>query len=125
MTRLKLLKSGDIPEESIHKTVIEWVRLHDKIKGLVIHYPNEGRRTERFGRLLKDMGLRAGVSDLFIAMGNHGFFGAWIELKSKHGHVSVLQKQFLKDMDEQNYFTSVCWSIDEAIHTISWYTGIT
>lgn len=121
MPRIKVLKSGAISEESIHKTVMEWVRAHPMIKKLVLHFPNEGRRTLRFGKLLQDMGMRAGVADLLIAMGRHGFNGAWIELKSARGIVSAAQKEFLDDMSQQGYFTAVCWSIDEAISTIDWY----
>lgn len=121
MLRTKVLKSGNISEETIHKTVIEWVMFHPLLNKLVLHFPNEGRRTASFGKLLKDMGMRAGVSDLFIAMPKHGFGGAWIELKSIDGVVSTFQKEFLRDMSQQNYFTAICWSIDEAINTISWY----
>lgn len=121
MRKFKLLKSGDIPEEIIHKTVMSWVRMHPMLKGLVLHFPNEGRRSTRFGALLKDMGMRAGVADLLIAMPRHGFGGAWLELKSKNGFLSEFQKDFLADMRQQNYFVSVCWSIDEAIKVISWY----
>ncbi len=121
MPRGKFLKSGSLSEEIIHKTVIEWVNLHPILQRVVLHFPNEGRRTLRFGKLLKDMGMRAGVSDLFIAMGRHGFNGAWIELKSKGGIVSAVQKEFLDDMSFQNYFTAICWSIDEAINLMDWY----
>lgn len=102
---------------------MDWVRLNPVLKKLVLHIPNEGQRTKRFGKLLQDMGMRAGVSDLFIAMAFHGFYGAWIELKSKDGIVSAVQKEFLADMKEQGYFTAVCWSIDEAIDLIKWYCG--
>ncbi|HEX4045442.1 MAG TPA: VRR-NUC domain-containing protein [Gammaproteobacteria bacterium] len=118
---MKFLKSGEISEETIHKTVMEWVRLHPMLKKLVLHFPNEGRRTLRFGKLLKDMGMRTGVSDLLIAMPCHGFCGAWLELKSTKGIVSPAQKEFLEDMSQQNYFAKICWSIDEAIDTIKWY----
>lgn len=121
MPRTKVLKSGIISEETIHKTVIEWVGLYPRLRKLVLHFPNEGRRTLSFGSLLKTMGMRAGVSDLFIAMGRHGFFGAWIELKSEKGILSAEQKEFLRDMGQQNYFTAVCWSIEEAMNVITWY----
>lgn len=121
MSRVQLLKSGAIPEKMIHKTVMQWVRAHPIISPLVLHFPNEGRRTKRFGKLLQDMGMRAGVSDLFIAMQKHEFGGAWIELKSSRGYASQFQKDFLQDMSQQNYFTAICWSIDEAINTIKWY----
>jgi hypothetical protein len=121
MPRFRLLKSGDIPEESIHKTVMEWVRRHPMLNGLVMHFPNEGRRSARYGKLLKDLGMRAGVADLLIAMPRHGYGGAWIELKSSGGKLSDFQKDFLYDMRQQNYYVSVCWSVDEAIKVISWY----
>jgi len=118
------LKSGNIPEATIQKTVMEWVRLRPKLRGLVMHFPNEGKRSKGYGKLLNDMGMRAGVSDLFIAMGRHGYLGAWIELKSAGGRVSDEQHRFLYDMRQQSYFTAVCWSIEEAINIISWYCEV-
>lgn len=121
MRRIKLLHSGDISEETIHKTVMKWVRSHHGLDKFVLHFPNEGKRTCRFGKLLKDMGMRAGVSDLFIAIPRHGFCGAWIELKSKNGRVNSSQKDFLSDMESQGYFTKVCRSIEDSIEIINWY----
>ncbi len=120
----KLLKSGEIPEETIQKAIIDWTKLIPKINGLVLHFANEGKRTRSYGRLLKDIGMRRGVSDLFIAMPNHGFCGAWIEIKSLKGVLSIWQKQFLEDMQAQNYYISVCRSVDEGIETIKWYCSI-
>lgn len=121
---VRLLKSGDIPEDLIHKTIIQWVRKHPKLKNiqkLIIHFPNEGKRSLRYGKLMKDLGMRKGVSDLFIAIPCHGFGGAWIELKSKNGTLSIEQREFLEDMRQKNYFTAVCYSIEEGINTIDWY----
>jgi hypothetical protein len=100
---------------------MDWVRLHPILDGLVIHIPNEGRRSERYGHLLKALGMRPGVSDLFVAMAKRNFNGAWIELKSAKGKVSPEQALFQLDMSKQNYFVSVCWSIDDAINTLKWY----
>ena len=127
--RQKVLKSGYLSEESIHSTVIDWVRKHPFFRinnrfRLILHFPNEGKRTLRYGKLMKDLGMRKGVSDLFIAMPCNGFGGAWIELKSETGRLGVEQKEFLEDMKSQNYFTAVCWSIEEAMNTISSYCGI-
>ena len=103
---------------------MEWVRLNYLIKPLVLHFPNEGRRTKRFGQVLKDMGMRPGVSDLFIAMASHEYHGAWIELKSTNGIVSVHQRQFLFDMSNEGYCVQVIRSIDECIEFIKWYCNI-
>lgn len=122
--RFKYLKSGALSEESLHKAVITWVNTAPFMKPyrkLVIHFPNEGKRSLRYGALMKAIGMRRGVSDLFIAPARHGFSGAWIELKASGGIVSLEQKEFLDDMRTHGYFTKVCWSIQEAIDTIEWY----
>lgn len=108
-------------EASIHKTVMEWVRLHVYIAPFIMHFPNEGKRTTRYGMFLKALGMRAGVSDLFIAMPRHNYHGAWIEIKTAQGILSPVQKTFLADMALQNYFTTVCRGVDECINTIKWY----
>lgn len=100
---------------------MEWVRLDPVLRMCVIHIPNEGKRTSRYGKSLKDMGMRPGVSDLFIAMPRHGYSGAWLELKSKNGVLSDAQRQFKKDMQAQNYFTETCYSLEETINFILWY----
>jgi VRR-NUC domain-containing protein len=100
---------------------MEWVRLQSTIKRLILHFPNEGKRSPRYGKLMKDLGMRAGVSDLFIPMARHGFIGAWIEIKTSKGIVSVAQKDFLSDMEQLGHFTTICRSIEEGINTIKWY----
>ena len=121
MPRSQYLKSGDISESSIQKAVMEWVRLDPILRMCIIHIPNEGKRTSRYGKSLKEMGMRPGVADLFIAMPRKGYNGAWIELKSKNGVLSNTQMEFLDDMRNQNYFTTTSHSIDEAIALIRWY----
>lgn len=119
MTRY--LKSGDVSEEAIQKTVMAYVRMNIILRNVVIHIPNEGKRTKFFGKKLKDLGMVPGVSDLFIAMPRRGFGGAWIELKSKKGIISQAQEKFILNMTHQNYYATVCRSVDEAIKTINWY----
>lgn len=92
-----------------------------------MHFANEGYRTDRYGRRLKEMGLRPGVADLFIAMQCHGYGGAWLELKSANGKLSSAQIEFLDDMATQGYFTNDCKplrTIEATIDTIKWYCNI-
>lgn len=119
--RCALLKSGEISEQSMQKGIMQWVRLQPNINKLVLHFANEGKRSARYGKVLKDMGLRPGVSDLYIAMMRHGYGGAWIELKSTKGALRASQEEFLHDMKKQGYFTFVSRSIDETIKLIEWY----
>lgn len=121
MPKIRLLQSGEISESDIHRSVMAWVRAHASIAPFVIHVPNEGKRSLRYGFKLKELGMRAGVSDLFIALARHEYHGAWIELKSKKGILSLAQKQFQDDMRSQNYYTSVTYTLDEAISVLQWY----
>ena len=118
---IRLLKSGDMPEKVMHKAIMQLVRVHPLLKRIVIHVPNEGKRSVQYGHELNLMGMRAGVYDLFIATARHNYIGAWVELKSKNGKLRPEQMEFAKDMEEQNYFTKVCRSIEETIETINWY----
>lgn len=119
--RMKVLKSGHPSEDSIQKTVMDWVKLHPELKYIILHIPNEGKRSHSYGKRLKDMGMLSGVWDLFIASARHGYNGAWIELKSANGKLTVTQQEFGQNMMKQNYFTGLCKSIDEAIELIKWY----
>ena len=117
----KYLKSGNISERDIQKTTMEWVKLHHELNGLVFSFPNEVAISVHRRKLLIDMGMRPGVSDLFVMMMRHNYGGAWIELKSLDGSLKPHQDAFLKDAEKQGYFTSVCWSADEAIEILQWY----
>lgn len=122
--RIKRLKSGELSEETIHKMTLRHIEEHpllNRYKKLVLHFANEGKRSERYGALMKSLGMRKGASDLFIAVPRHGYGGAWIELKSADGTLSPEQKDFLADMKEQNFYTNVCWSVKESIDVIEWY----
>lgn len=116
--------SGKESETSIHLAVMQWVRLHPKIVPYVIHIPNEGKRSQRFGRQLKNMGMRPGVSDLFVALAKHDYHGAWIELKTPKGRVQESQEIFLSDMKAAGYYTSITRGFDETINLLQWYCGI-
>lgn len=116
--KVKLLKSGEISEDTIEKMTVEYLR----IKGFghcVIKIFNEGAGATK--RNKRKNGLRLGASDLFIAVPRHGKHGMWLELKSKNGKLSYEQKVFFTDMEEQNYFTAAAWSFDEAREHLDWY----
>lgn len=121
----KMSKHGRLypSEDEIQIAIIEWLILH-KLDRFVIHIPNEGKRSLSYGSKLKKMGMRKGVSDLFIAISCRDYHGAWIELKSKNGRPTPSQSQFLSDMGSQGYYTNVCYGLDDAINSIKWYLKI-
>lgn len=122
--KIQYLKSGEISEKSIHKLVLKYVADHPYLKKYIkhiLHFPNEGKRSVSYGRMLKSLGMRKGVVDLFIAVPKHGYGGAWIELKSTDGNLTKEQIEFLFDMKQQNFFTTATWSVKESIDIIEWY----
>lgn len=100
---------------------MEWIRHHPKLTPYIFHIPNEGKRTTQYGRRLKNLGMRPGASDLFVALPRREYHGAWVELKSASGILNRNQKLFLEDMHKVGYCTAVCHSIDDAIEFLKWY----
>lgn len=107
-------------EFQMHVTIMEWCR-HHKIDQWILHYPSEGKRTPRAGKHLKDMGMQKGVPDLQVLLPKHGYVGGFIELKSKVGRLSPEQNKFINRMKCVNYMVEICYSIDDALETLSWY----
>lgn len=125
---LKTLSNSELnilaPSESqIQKAYMQWVRLHPKLCPYIIHIPNEGKRTKWYGNELKDLGLRPGASDIFIAIPSGQYHGAWIEFKSKKGKLTKNQIAFHNDMDVQNYATKTVCSFDEAVEFTKFYVN--
>lgn len=87
----------------------------------VVHIPNEGKRSARYGAQLKRMGLRRGFPDLFIPVARKGYHGLFIEMKAKGGRVSPEQKEWARVLAEQRYLCAVCYSFEEAVKTIEGY----
>jgi hypothetical protein len=79
---------------------------------------NEGKRGWFNASILKKMGLRSGVSDLFIPRAIDGYHGCFLEIKVGKGKLSPMQAIFLEDMINENYFASAVWGSDSAIQII-------
>ena len=133
-------------EAQEQKTVIAYFA-HTWIGNHLIHIPNGGSRSsDDEGANLKAMGVKAGVSDLFLpypiekaAPGNTAIpsdihdCGLWVELKrnlkyyasqaAAYKAVTQLQRDWLVSMEEQGYRAEVAYGADHAIKIIEAYTG--
>jgi len=119
MTFVKGLKKAPTniqPEKVEHIKVVEWLRQKTDLPYL--HIANERKTTIQHNIMLKKMGVRAGVSDLFLPRGNEHFSGLWLEMKAPGGRITNSQVKFLKDMRDEGYETAVCYSSEEAIEFI-------
>lgn len=127
-------------EAQEQKTVIAYFS-HSWIGQYLIHIPNGGSRSSAAeGANLKAMGVKAGVSDLFVALPKHyddgtiKYCGLWIELKRCQAYyktdnaayraVTTAQKEWFALMclrgKYQCYF---CYGADQAIRVIDAYAG--
>lgn len=102
----------------------------------LFHIPNGGSRNIIEAVKLKKLGVKAGVSDIFIPVpvlsctnGSENindlndviYCGLWIELKSKKGKLTKMQNEFFNKMNKMRYITKVCYSFEEAKNVIQNY----
>ncbi len=109
------------PESSEQIALFDWIRLQPKISPYAFSIPNEAKRNPITGRIMKRMGMRSGVSDVFIAIPNKTAHGLFIELKAGKNKATASQLEFIKDVRYQGYEAEVCIGSIEAIKVITKY----
>lgn len=102
---------------------------------LLWHTPNSAvyggtkEQREKMGAMLKRLGQRSGVPDLFLAwprpdsgtMEIDGRNGLFIELKAPKGIVSDEQTTLLAELQKQGFQTAVCRTLEDAQKVITNY----
>ena len=112
-------------EDGEQMTLMEWASLREgmlpELKWL-FHIPNGGKRNPREAGRLKAMGVKSGVSDLFLPVPMGKYHGLWIEMKRQDGgHTSADQKKWIEDMRKNGYKAEVCRGWQEAARVIEQY----
>lgn len=117
------MKNIELSERQIQSLFMQWVQVqYPPYRQLLIHIPNEGKRSLAEGRRQKELGLMRGVSDLFFAYpvkdrtSNQWwkYHGLWLEMKKKSGRETKEQISFRERMLSQGYQAQVAHSFDEA-----------
>lgn len=101
--------------------LFQYLNLHPLLKDLAFSIPNEARRSPVLGRLLKRMGLRSGVPDIFIPYPTKKHHGLFIELKYGKNKATPAQSEFIGRLLQQGYEAKVCWGADAAIDAVIEY----
>lgn len=104
--------------------LFDWIRTQPALANCSIHIPNERKSSPQYGALLKRMGVRSGVSDVFIACPKGPYCGMWLEMKYAKGKLTVNQKQFLEDMSAQGYYAVCVTGFEAAQAFIQEYMGL-
>lgn len=94
---------------------------------LLFHIPNGGGRSKREGMTFKAMGVKSGVSDLFLPVMRTKFCvalgGLWIEMKGEKGAVSDDQWKWIYAMRRNGYEAVACFGWERAMADIKAYLG--
>lgn len=126
MQNTKIKKQNNIliaTETQEQMVIMAWANRHEICKDYLIHIPNQGKHTKRFGHELNKMGRKRGVSDLFLAYPKDQYAGLWIELKSRRKNATVTAEQhvWLKSMEKVGYECAICYGASQAIGAINYY----
>lgn len=111
-------------EDTEQINVIQWAEWntgrYPELKWLH-HCPNGGSRNKQEAVKLKQMGVKAGVSDLCLPYPKGIYCGMYIEMKYGNNRRQESQKEFLADMASAGHFVVTCYSAGEAIRAIEEY----
>lgn len=111
-------------EDTEQINVVEWARWHmrqyPELKWLH-HVPNGGSRNQVEAVKLKQMGVKAGVSDLCLPYPKGQYCGLYIEMKFGAGTRTGAQKEFLYDMAAAGHYTATCYTATDAVNILREY----
>lgn len=124
-------------EDAHQVAVMSWARTtrivcnipNQTVSDFLIANANGGKRNKREAARLKAGGVKAGVSDLLLAMPRGKYSGLWVEMKrpiakgKTKPKATDKQVEWLDKMRAVGYSAHVCYGSDEAIRTISNYLG--
>ena len=114
-------------EDTEQINVIQWagwnMNRYPELKWLH-HCPNGGSRNRAEAVKLKQMGVKAGVSDLCLPYPKGIYCGLYIEMKYGNNRQQDTQKEFLADMAAAGHFVATCYSAEEAIKVIEEYATL-
>lgn len=112
-------------EDDEQRALIEWAELASiggiRVSEYLFAIPNGGKRNPKEAARMKGLGVKAGVSDLFLPVARGGYHGLWIEMKAKKGKTSEAQADWINRMREQGYMAGVCHGWIPAKNTIKDY----
>ena len=118
----KNIEAPAVTEDGEQAAVIEYCELNHII---VVHIPNEGKRSQAYGARMQRLGMRKGFPDLFFPTPCGGCHGLFIEMKrDKKSRVTAEQKGWLSYLTLRGYVAIVCHGADEAISGINKYFNL-
>jgi hypothetical protein len=89
----------------------------------MFHCPNGGKRDAITGGQMRALGVKPGVPDLLMPIARHPWNGLAIEMKSSTGTASKEQKEWMDELQCNDWLVFICRSADEARSACAAYLG--
>jgi len=108
------------------KAVIAKAQYHPILSKFLYASANGGSRHILEAINLKEMGVKAGVSDLHLPYPVHPYHGAWVEMKQrdrKKARLTPEQAEWLQLMKSVGFATAECYGWEEAWEFFIKYLG--
>ncbi len=104
-------------ENQEQRALVKWLSYHPIVREFFCKNNNEGKRTEAQGHNLKLMGLRPGVSDLFIYWPTKTHPGLWLEVKRNKKYTKserstptwIAQEKFIETVKSVGFAGEFCY----------------
>ncbi len=107
-------------EAAIQKAVVAWCR-ERPLFALAFHIDNEGKKSIGKAKQDQRMGVLAGMPDLCIPL--PGGRVLWLELKTKKGRLSKIQKAMHREMRDMGQEVLTAYGYDHAIEILASIDG--
>ena len=107
-------------ESQEQKQLIQWCRTDPRYQYL-FHIPNESVGGQGWLIRNRQLGVKAGVPDLFYPVPMKGYHGLFIEMKSETGRLSQQQKKWLKALADLGYKCVVAHGWEQARRELEEY----
>jgi hypothetical protein len=103
------------PEQILQINFVNWFN-HEfpELEECLFHFANERKCSIQQGVILKRMGVKRGVNDLFLCISQENKAGLWLELKVDKKKLTKEQIDFGKLMSKNNYRVAAAWTLEEA-----------
>jgi hypothetical protein len=120
----------EIPTEmQEQRWLVKWLSAHSQLKNYFFKIHNEGQRSAGQTWNLKLMGLRSGVSDLFIYFPTKKYHGLFLEVKRnmhyppsvQKNKTWVAQQEFAKTVKIVGYEAKTCYGWEDGKKIIEAY----
>lgn len=120
----------EAPREYLEQVeLVIWLKFHPILKNFYYKNDNEGKRTPAQGAQAKRLGLRPGVSDLFIYYPTKAYHGLFLEMKRNKKYTPSeqntetwkAQENFLETVKSVGYQGAFCYGWYDAKKIIESY----